>query len=225
MSATILRASVIIDYQNVHLTGAKLFGDRATPLHHYLIHPVHYATRALYARNRKMKPGYALAELHRVLVYRGLPSPEDDPVQNRANQAHKAEWKRDSRVIEVDLRPLSYDYERDADGRYASDARGKRIIIGKREKGVDVLCALALLREARRDDIDVAVLASQDTDLAPALDEALDWTDCKIETLCWYKKGCERDSKNITPKRGRIWNTRLEDLDFDASIDRTVYTF
>jgi hypothetical protein len=47
------------------------------------------------------------------------------------------------------MRPLKYDYERDANGRKASGPDGKSIVKGSpREKGIDVLCALALVREA-----------------------------------------------------------------------------
>ena len=37
---------------------------------------------------------------------------------------------------------------------------------GKREKGVDVLCALAAVREAQDPDTDLVILASSDSDLA-----------------------------------------------------------
>ncbi|MGL5826751.1 MAG: hypothetical protein ACRCYU_18365 [Nocardioides sp.] len=33
------------------------------------------------------------------------------------------------------------------------------------------MCALALLRQARRPDVDLVILASLDSDLTPALDE------------------------------------------------------
>ncbi|MGF1648476.1 MAG: hypothetical protein ACFCVF_16370, partial [Kineosporiaceae bacterium] len=38
------------------------------------------------------------------------------------------------------------------DGRPASDASGQRIVLGKREKGIDVLCALAVVRESQRQE-------------------------------------------------------------------------
>ncbi len=78
-----------------------------------------------------------MSSLLRVLVYRGEPSAEHDPKPYARNQAQKAEWMRDSRV-EVTLRPLKYHLERDAAGRPASDAGGRKIVKGKTEKGVDV---------------------------------------------------------------------------------------
>ena len=37
-----LRAAFVIDYQNVHLTGAGLFEPHQPP-HEHLVHPLHYA--------------------------------------------------------------------------------------------------------------------------------------------------------------------------------------
>jgi len=90
--------------------------------------------------------------------------------------------KRDPRVT-VHHRPLKYTYERDSDGRPLRDGNGRKIATGKSEMGIDVLCALAVVREARRPDLDLVILASQDSDLEPALDEALNLRSAKIETL------------------------------------------
>ncbi|MGH9185657.1 MAG: NYN domain-containing protein, partial [Acidimicrobiales bacterium] len=43
-----------------------------------------------------------------------------------------------------------------------------------REKGIDVLIALHMVMGAVRDDYDVAVLASGDSDLVPAVEMVLD---------------------------------------------------
>lgn len=60
---------------------------------------------------------------------------------------------------------------------------GKWIVQGKKEKGINVLCALALVREASAADVDLVILASHDSDLAPALDEAIRLSSSKVETL------------------------------------------
>ncbi len=80
-------------------------------------------------------------------------------------------------------RPLKYRYERDAAGRPRIGIDGKRIVESKCEKGIDVLCALALVREAQRPDVDLVILASHDSDLEPALDEALVLGSAKIEDI------------------------------------------
>jgi hypothetical protein len=62
-----LRAAVIIDYQNVHLTGAALF-EPYKPKHECLIHPLHYASHLIRARNKSQRQGRPTARLERVLV-------------------------------------------------------------------------------------------------------------------------------------------------------------
>ncbi len=217
-----LRAAVVIDYQNLHLTGAGLFEPNKAP-HECLVHPLHYANQLITARNQNQREGRDAATLAKVLVYRGLPSPEHDPKPYARNLAQKAEWERDSRVS-VTLRPLKYRYERTVDGGKATDANGAAIITGKEEKGVDVLCALALVREAQSPDIDLVILASQDTDLEPALDEAILLGRAKIETASWFESSHHRASREIRPAGRRIWNTRLNARVFLAAQDRRDYS-
>lgn len=218
-----LRAAVIIDYQNVHLTAAGLF-EPHSPKHDCLVHPLHYANQLVHCRNSRQRAGGQPIELAKVFVHRGLPSAENDPKPYARNLAQQTEWERDPRVT-VTLRPLKYTYERTADGRKATDQRGRPMIKARDEKGVDVLCALALVREARDPTIDVVILASQDTDLEPALDEALRLGTAKVETASRYDGG-NWHSKEIrpSPKGQRIWNTRLNAQAFNASLDRKDYS-
>jgi hypothetical protein len=130
-----------------------------------------FSNELIRQRNALMRPGYARAILQDVWVYRGLPSSEYDPHDNARSLAQRYHWERDRRV-HVTLRPLRYRLERDATGRPLRDVNGNVTITEKREKGVDVLCALAMVREAARPDIDLAILASHDSDLEPAIDEA-----------------------------------------------------
>jgi len=92
------------------------------------------------------------------------------------------------------------------------------------EKGVDVLCALALVREAQADDIDLVILASSDSDLAPALDEVRRLRTAKVETCCWYDTQTRRGYQlHPTDRSAPIWNTRLPETAFRASWDLTKY--
>jgi hypothetical protein len=85
-----LHTVVIMDYQNVHLTGHGLFQvSRYSPKHETLIDPLHFANQLIQTRNRMQKPGMDHASLSRVLVYRGLPSPEHDPKGYARNQAQR----------------------------------------------------------------------------------------------------------------------------------------
>jgi uncharacterized LabA/DUF88 family protein len=218
-----LRTTVIIDYQNVHLVGRAVFEPSKAP-HECLIHPLHFANQIIHARNANQRDGESKAVLTQVFVYRGLPSAVHDPDAYARNMAQQTEWEKDPRV-KVKMRPLTYDYQRDADGRKATDATGKEITTGKREKGIDVLCALAMVREAREPDVDVVLLASQDSDLRPALDEALDLNLAKVETASWYSAKAYHRSREIRPtdKNRRIWNTRLNAQAFAAARDQQQY--
>lgn len=219
-----LRAVVVIDYQNVHLMGHGLFDcSKYLPRHETLVDPLLFAQRLLGVRNAAQAPGMDLAVLRRVLVYRGQPSAEDDPKPYARNQAQKAQWQRDRRV-QVTLRPLKYDHERGPDGRPLIGPDGRKVVTGKREKGIDVLCALALVREARLPDADLVILASQDSDLEPALDEAIALDMAKIETFCWFNPENPRRSKQIRPTSHTVWNTRLREQEFKQTWDVTDYT-
>ena len=217
-----LRAVVVIDYQNLHLVGAGLFEPHMAQ-HECLVHPSHFAAQLIRARNLTQSEGHAAAELARVLVYRGLPSAEHDPKPYARNLAQKNEWERDPKVV-VTLRPLKYRYQRALDGRKATDANGVAIVAGKQEKGVDVLCALAMVREARNPGFDLVVLASQDSDLEPALDEAILLGTARIETASWFDSQNPRASREIRPSARRIWNTRLGAEVFRAAQDRRDYS-
>ena len=60
--------------------------------------------------------GMPHAVLAKVLVYRGEPSAEHDSTDYARSQSQKSHWERDARV-HVTLRPLKYEYQRDAQGR------------------------------------------------------------------------------------------------------------
>ena len=165
-----LRTTIVVDYQNVHLVGHGLFvSNGSLAQHETLVDPLLFAQQLLRVRNEHQKPDMPLAVPRRVLVFRGLPSPEHDPDGYRRNQAQKAHWERDKRVT-VTYRPLKYEYERAADGHPASDVYGRKIVKSKREKGIDVLCALAAVGGSQDAATDLVILASSDTDLAPGVE-------------------------------------------------------
>lgn len=90
---------------------------------------------------------------------------------------------------------------------------------------MDVLCALAVVREALLPDVDLVILASQDSDLEPALDEALLLGTAKIETFSWFDYDQRHRSRQLRPGGGRtIWNTRLTETEFQKCWDPTDYS-
>lgn len=220
-----LRAVVVVDYQNVHLVGHNTFGSaQFLRPHETLVDPLLFAQQLLLARNAAQGPGQPPAVLQRVLVFRGIPAAEHDSKGYSRNLSQKSQWERDGRVT-VTLRALKYEYERDATGRHATDLYGKKLVSGPpREKGVDVLCALAAVREAQEPDVDVVILASSDSDLVPAIDEVRRLGTAKIETFSWWDSELKRGFRIHPTDRTRpIWCTRLSEQSFLACRDRQTY--
>lgn len=210
-----LAMAIVVDYQNVHLTGASLFLPGRPP-EEGLIDPFRFACQVAQARNAKIDDEAYHAAVKRVEVFRGLPIPEDDPEAYGRNQAQKEEWERGHHdVVGVTLRPLKYSWE-------YGDGRKVPVRESRREKGVDVLCALALVDLARSGLYDVVVLASRDTDLAPALDNAARTTRKKIEAVKWYDRADPRTCGNIRT-RAKIWTTSMTRQHFTASLDPRTY--
>ena len=208
------RMAVVIDYQNVHLTGAGLFLP-GRPIEEGLIEPYRFACQLALARNAKSEPEHQV-EVSRVEVFRGLPIQEDDPEAYRRNQEQRSNWLRGHHgVVEVTLRPLKYSWD------YID---GNRVPVrsSRREKGVDVLCALSLMRLARSGSYDVVVLASRDTDLAPALDETARLRLSKVEAAKWYEPSDRRTAGNIQTQE-RIWTTSMTREHFAKSLDLKDY--
>lgn len=85
-----------------------------------------------------------------------------------------------------------------------------------------MLCALAVVREARNGETDLVMLASSDSDLAPAIDEVLRLRQAKIETVSWYDP-VTRVDRALRGGVTRVWNTRLTKTHFEAARDRTAY--
>jgi len=220
-----LRTVVVVDYQNVHLVGHHLYDStRHRPKHESLVDPLLFAQNLLRERNAAQRPGMAHAVLRSAEVFSGQASPEHDPDSYARRQAQKAHWERDSRV-RVTLRPLKYEYQRDGAGGYVTDEAGRRVVVGPpREKGVDVLCALAAIRAAQNPDVDLVILATSDTDLAPVIDEIRRLGTAKVETFCWWD-GVRGVGYRIHPtdRSKPVWNTRLPEQAFHACRDVTGY--
>lgn len=209
-----LTMAVVVDYQNVHLMAAGLYMPGRPP-EEALIDPYRFASQLAQARNAKNDDAYQV-EVSRVEVFRGLPIPEDDSDAYRRNQAQKAQWTRGHHgVVNVTLRPLKYSWE-------YIDGVKRPIRASRQEKGVDVLCALALVDLARCGMYDVVVLASLDTDLAPALDNAARTGNAKVEAAKWYHPGVPSTLGRIKTER-RLWTTSMTEQHFLSSLDPIDY--
>lgn len=204
-------AHLVVDYQNIHLTAHGLWMP-GEPVHHALIHPLHYAHQVLAKRNlirrlvcEQKSLQFEQAELASVTVYRGLPSNEHDRTAYRRSQAQKSEWTRDRRCVVV-YRPLKY-YRRDDGG------------FDVKEKGIDVLIALKLVTlAAQTPEPGLVILAAHDTDQEPALEMAVGLAGGRVETTGWM------DSKRLRVPGKALWHTQLGEEEFYRSIDRKDYT-
>lgn len=119
-------------------------------------------------------------------------------------------------VVDVTLRPLKYSWE------HVNGSR-RPVRSSRREKGIDVMCALTLVRLARSQHYDVVVLASRDTDLAPALDEAVQLGEAKVEAAKWFDPSAPYTRGNIKTSQ-KVWTTSMKREHFEASLDLHSYT-
>lgn len=206
--------AVIIDYQNIHLTGHGEFCPPGVAKHESLVHPLHFANQLIQARKlaRRAKglddDSTLPSTLTRVAVFRGLPGNRQQPDFYRRNLAQQSEWTRDRRV-DVRYRPLKYTY--DSYGDWTAQ-----------EKGVDVQVALEVVRAVQSDQYQVVILAAHDTDLEPAIEYALDSEPVKagrveIETAGWTN--CKRLRIPYRP----TWHTYLDGAAFVRARDRKDY--
>ena len=202
---------MVIDYQNIHLSGHGKFCPEGVAIHESLIHPLYFANQVILGRKAAMNargtdPGDVSLTL--VDTYRGLPTNKEQPDHYRRSLAQRSEWTRDRRVS-VTYRPLKYRWE-----------DGQRVA---REKGVDVLVALAVVRLVQSGDYDLVILAAHDSDLEPALEQSVTAANVqegrvKLETAGW------QDCKRLKAGPGAtLWHTFLRGDSFVRARDLKQY--
>jgi hypothetical protein len=198
-----LTACVVIDYQNIHLTARDAFAPRGTPPEDCLVHPALFAERVLAVRELYLPTAeQGITDLRTVRVFRGAPSNAKQPDLYRVTERQRAEWTRDRRVI-VHYRPIKYPPQWPAKP--------------AREKGVDVLVALAYVRDCIDATHDVVILASHDTDMEPALEMAMADSDVSAETAGW------RGERVLRCGPAKVRHTALNGAEFVRSRDRRDY--
>lgn len=214
-----LRTVVVIDYQNLHLVAHRHFAP-SSPIHQCRISPGMFARRLISVRNAARRQP---AELIEVQVFRGLPEPEYNLLDYQRNLAQQQQWERDSRVHITHL-PLRY---RVLSNNFSTGPGPGRVEpeVEVREKGIDVLCALAVVSAAQRDDIDLVIVASHDSDLDPAIAAVQRSGNACVEGMQWVGgRGEPRGHLHGDSSFGRLWCTRLGPEDFHASRDPVDYT-
>lgn len=147
------RVVVFLDYQNVYKGARSAFHDHWEAHWNGQIDPVrlaeHLAQDSPYDRT-----------LSQVRIYRGQPVNDRDPKGYAASRRQHAAWATDPRVMLV-TRPLRYPR-----GWPSRSAPGEK----PAEKGVDVALTMDFAVMAVRDEYDVGIMFSTDTDLKPALE-------------------------------------------------------
>jgi uncharacterized LabA/DUF88 family protein len=88
-----------------------------------------------------------------------------------------------------------------------------------KEKGIDVLIALAIALGAERDEYDVCVLFSADTDLLPALEQARS-AGKRVEVAAW--KPAQGYARRLSLPG--MWCHYLNRDDYEQLADRVDYT-
>ncbi len=140
------RVVVFLDWQNVYKCARESFHTEEAPGYWGQVKPLELA--------QVIASQVSDGELKQVRVYRGLPSNEKNPKGYGAVRKQTSVWKSAGpAMVDVFVKPLQY-------------LEGEP----PREKGVDVALAIDFVTMAIRDQYDIGVLFSVDTDLKPALD-------------------------------------------------------
>jgi hypothetical protein len=203
------RVAVFIDYQNTYMGARRAFRMESDPSTSGQIYP-----RRLGIAVTSLGRGVdASRRLEIVKVFRGEPSPLHSSKGQAACQRQLRYWAAQI-CVEPVSRPLQYSpAERDRLGNVTKwEAR---------EKGIDVLIALAMVTGAVRDEYDVAVLMSVDTDLVPALEQVRD-AGKRAEVAAWSGSGASRSRLNLSG--GGVWCHWLDRQWYDRLCDPTDYT-
>ncbi len=93
------------------------------------------------------------------------------------------------------------------------------------EKGIDVALAVDFVMMAVRNDYDVGVIMSTDTDLQPALEAVLELGGKpfpRCEVAAWSVSG--RHGRRLGLPGRRIWCHWLDELDYRAVADPRDYS-
>lgn len=201
------RVAVFVDYQNTYHRARELFGSPGDPPTVGHVHP-HLLGDLLLRLGDSSGPSRVPVG---VRLYRGRPGIQSHRKLRLAFDRQTARWG-DLPGVSVHTRPMRYQATKWSGGRAAA-WRGE-------EKGVDVLMALHIALGARDDLYDTAVVLSADTDLLPAIEEAVR-VGKTIETASWWTPESPREPLQIPGRR--LWNHRLGPRHFEQVRDDTNY--
>jgi uncharacterized LabA/DUF88 family protein len=195
---------VFIDYMNVFNDARLAFGSPPFGPSDGQINPMQFG-RLLAAREPLGTT--RSRECAEVRVYRGRPDPRKEPRTYSAHMRQCAAWEQAGATVVT--RPL----------RYPRSWPSER----EEEKGIDVQIAIDMIMMAVTGALDVAVLASTDTDQRPVL-EAFSAIPTEprpvVEVATWRS---ESFSKKLQVKNVHVWHHFVEEPEFRAIRDTTDY--
>ncbi|WP_419944724.1 NYN domain-containing protein [Candidatus Poriferisodalis sp.] len=203
------RVAVFIDYENIRYGARNAFGDpRRDPYTFGHVLPLRLGL-LLKQLGESIDPD---RELIAVSVYRGRPGPKSGPRAQAGAARQFASWEAQP-LVRVRSRQLRYQPIAWSMGR-PSEWRAE-------EKGIDVMMALDIALGARDDMYDVAIVASADSDLVPAVEVALD-AGKRVETAMWWSSANPHHRLKIPGRR--LWNHALDVARFEQVRDDADYT-
>lgn len=196
------RAVAFIDGQNLFYAAKKAFGYS---------YP-NYDPKALAGRISASR-GW---KLMKIFFYTGIPDSSDDMSWNHFWTARLAVMG--TRGIQTFSRSLRYRNQTIV----LPDGRSTTVLVGQ-EKGIDIRIALDVVRLARENKYDVALIFSQDQDLSEAADE--------VKTIAreqnrWIKIACAFPHSPASENRRGINGTdwiKIDRSTYDVCIDPTDY--
>ena len=159
------RVVLFVDYQNAYRRARDAFHDHnADP---YWMGQFNPAALGMLLTGRRDD---SERQLHQVRMYRGMPHAAMEKRSHGAARKQTSSWSRHP-LVSVTTRPLRYPRNYPA-------ARAQ-------EKGIDVQIALDFAMMAVRNEYDVGILMSGDTDLHPALEEVIRLGEKTVEVATW----------------------------------------
>ncbi|MCC5951049.1 MAG: NYN domain-containing protein [Acidimicrobiia bacterium] len=204
------RLKVFIDYQNAYMRARDAFGDETTRRNFTF---GQFNPQRLGIRLRQMAADAGKDRtLDEVRVYRGEPDAKHNPTGQAACQRQVRYWSAQP-AVQVFTRPLDY-----RPTRWENNAPAEWDV---REKGIDVMLAVDLVVGAIRNEYDVAILMSADTDLLPAA-EAVIGAGKWIEFAAWRPD--VGYASHLRVQGRRTWCHHLRRRDFEIIADPTDYT-
>lgn len=188
------RVAVFVDYQNVYKRARQCFCNRDAPHMQGQVDLLRLGMRLARGGDRKLTS---------LRVYRGMPSSKHDEKGFAACQRQVAHWQQQK--ITAVTRPLNY---RDPQA--------------PKEKGIDVQIAIDFVMMAQRDEYDVGILFSADTDLLPALEAARAIKGVgAVEVAAWVPS--QGYANRLDLKDPTVWCHLLNREDYTHLFDPTDY--